>query len=195
MVYFLETARSGNHCLRFLHSRNSNLSIAVAGSFIVTSPRIPAPTGRCNSLHDAVGYEERYKFLIHDRDSIFASHLDDSIRALGVKVLKSAPHAPKMNAICERVIGTVRRECLDWLVPLSESHLRRTLKSWIVHYNCASYYPTSLCAWKIELVLIRIARAGANSVALDTSNEFGGSRLCSAIIGVAPPLLCNNVHL
>jgi hypothetical protein len=41
------------------------------------------------------------------------------------------------NAICERVIGTIRRECLDWLIPLSEYHLRRILKSWIRHYNRA----------------------------------------------------------
>jgi hypothetical protein len=40
-----------------------------------------------------------------------------------------------MNAICERVIGTIRRECLDWLIPLSDSHLRFILKSWIAHYN------------------------------------------------------------
>jgi transposase InsO family protein len=40
-----------------------------------------------------------------------------------------------MNAICERVIGTIRGECLDWLIPLSESHLRLILKSWIAHYN------------------------------------------------------------
>jgi putative transposase len=45
-------------------------------------------------------------------------------------VLKSPPHSPKANAICERVIGTVRRECLDWLIPLSESHLRSILREW-----------------------------------------------------------------
>lgn len=41
----------------------------------------------------------------------------------------------KANAICERVIGTIRRECLDWLIPPSESHLRSTLRMWIPHYN------------------------------------------------------------
>jgi putative transposase len=41
------------------------------------------------------------------------------------------------NAICERIIGTIRRECLDWLIPLSESHLRSILKSWISRYNAA----------------------------------------------------------
>jgi len=59
--------------------------------------------------------------------------LDESIKNLGMTVLKSPPHSPKANAICERVIGTIRRECLDWLIPLSESHLRSILKSWVGH--------------------------------------------------------------
>ena len=50
-------------------------------------------------------------------------------------VFKSPPHSPKANAICERVIGTIRRECLDWLIPLSESHLRSILGAWVGHYN------------------------------------------------------------
>jgi putative transposase len=95
----------------------------------------PSAAWTLQQLRNTVGCEERYKFLLHERDCIFASHLDESIRALGIKVLKSAPRSPKMNAICERVIGTIRRECLDWLIPLSEGHLRSSLKSWIVHYN------------------------------------------------------------
>jgi hypothetical protein len=86
-------------------------------------------------LREVVGYDDRYRFLNHDRDCIFASKLDESIRALGIRVLKLALHSPKMNAICGRVIGTIRLECLDWLIPLSESHLRFILKSWIAHYN------------------------------------------------------------
>jgi transposase InsO family protein len=57
------------------------------------------------------------------------------VKKLGIKVMKSPPRSPLANAICERVIGTIRRECLDWLIPLSESHLRSLLKSWIPHYN------------------------------------------------------------
>jgi putative transposase len=86
-------------------------------------------------LREAVGCEERYEYLLHDRDSIFATHLDESIAKLGVKVLKSPPHSPMANGICERVIGTIRRECLDWLIPRSEAHLRCILKSWVPHYN------------------------------------------------------------
>jgi transposase InsO family protein len=95
----------------------------------------PSAAWTLQQLREAVGYEGRYKFLLHDRDSIFANQLDESIRALGVRVLKSAPHSPKMNAICERVIGTIRRECLDWLIPLSEAQLRQALKEWMRHYN------------------------------------------------------------
>ncbi len=66
-----------------------------------------------------VGNGGGHRYLIHDRDRIFAKHLDDSIRALGVEVLRSPVASPKANAICERVIGTARRECLDWLIPVS----------------------------------------------------------------------------
>jgi hypothetical protein len=68
-----------------------------------------------------------YVFVVIEHGSIFARSLDDSIRNLGLAVLKSPPHSPKANAICERVIGTIRRECLDWLIQLSESHLRSIL--------------------------------------------------------------------
>jgi len=50
-------------------------------------------------------------------------------------VLKSPPNGPKANAICERVIGTIRRECLDLLIPMSELHLRSVLNVRVTHYN------------------------------------------------------------
>ena len=86
-------------------------------------------------LREAVRDGGGHRYLIHDRDRIFAKHLDDSIKALGVEVLRSPVASPKANAICERVIGTVRRECLDWLIPMSEAHLRAILKCWVTHYN------------------------------------------------------------
>lgn len=86
-------------------------------------------------LREVVGLDHSYCYLIHDRDSIFARPVDDSIRALGLAVLKSPPRSPRANAICERVIGTIRRECLDWVIPISERHLRLILKEWVAHYN------------------------------------------------------------
>jgi hypothetical protein len=52
-----------------------------------------------------------------------------------MEVVRSPFASPKANAICERVIGTIRRECLDWLIPISEAHLRAILKEWVAHYN------------------------------------------------------------
>jgi transposase InsO family protein len=95
----------------------------------------PSADWTLQQLREVIGYEDRYRYLIHDRDSIFAKRLDESIKALGLSVLKSPPRAPKANAVCERVIGTIRRECLDWLIPMSEAHLRSILKSWTEHYN------------------------------------------------------------
>ena len=86
-------------------------------------------------LREVVGNGGGHRYLIHDRDRIFAKHLDDSIRALGVEVWRSPVASPKANAICERVIGTARRECLDWLIPVSEAHLRAILRCWVTHYN------------------------------------------------------------
>jgi len=95
----------------------------------------PSADWTLQQLRAVVGEEGRHQYLIHDRDKIFAKRLDDSISALGMKVLRSPVASPKANSICERVIGTIRRECLDWMIPLSEAHLRSILKSWVEHYN------------------------------------------------------------
>jgi putative transposase len=76
-----------------------------------------------------------YRFVIHDRDSIFSSSLDAALRDFGVRAIRTPVRAPKANALCERLIGTIRRECLDYLIPINERHLRLILKEFVVHYN------------------------------------------------------------
>lgn len=95
----------------------------------------PSADWTLQQLREVVGVDCAHRYLLHDRDRIFAKHLDESIKALGVSVLKSPPRSPKANSICERMIGTIRRECLDWLIPISEPHLRAILKIWVEHYN------------------------------------------------------------
>ena len=94
------------------------------------------PTSAMTFRAVVVDEEGAHQYLIDNRDKIFAKHLDDSIRALGIEVLRSPVASPKTNSICERVIGTIRRECLDWVIPLSEAHLRSIVRSWVEHYNC-----------------------------------------------------------
>jgi len=95
----------------------------------------PSAAWTLQQMREVIADTNGYGYLLHDRDSIFAKHLDDSIRALGLGVLRSLFASPKANSICERVIGTIRRECLDWVIPLSEPHLRSILHEWVSHYN------------------------------------------------------------
>ena len=86
-------------------------------------------------LREAIPTDHTYRFLIHDRDTIFSRDLDQRVRHLGLRVLKTPPQRPQANALCERLLGTLRRECLDFLIPLTEHHLRRLLREWVRHYN------------------------------------------------------------
>jgi transposase InsO family protein len=86
-------------------------------------------------FREAFPSDHNYRFLIHDRDSIFSTEVDEELKSFGLTVLRTPVQAPKANAFCERLIGTVRRECLDYVIPLSEKHLRKTLREWVAHYN------------------------------------------------------------
>jgi AraC-like DNA-binding protein len=70
-----------------------------------------------------------------DRDNIFSKELDRSITRLGIDVIETPYRNPQANSICERVIGSMRRECLDYMIPLNETHLRKIVKEWVAHYN------------------------------------------------------------
>jgi putative transposase len=73
--------------------------------------------------------------VIHDRDSIYSEGVDGTLAAMGLTVLKTPVRAPQANAFCERLVGTIRRECLDFMIPLNERHLRAVLNEWVTHYN------------------------------------------------------------
>ncbi|MEV4176344.1 integrase core domain-containing protein [Nonomuraea sp. NPDC049709] len=77
------------------------------------------------------------KFLIRDRAGQFTDAFDTVFADAGLRVLKSPPQAPRANAHCERMIGTLRRELLDRTLILNEQHLRRTLTRYLEHYNSA----------------------------------------------------------
>jgi putative transposase len=79
--------------------------------------------------------DQPQRFVIHDRDSIYSSAVDGALAAMGLTVVKTPVRCPQANAFCERLIGTVRRECLDWLIVLNEQHLRAVLGEWVPHYN------------------------------------------------------------
>ncbi|MEV4364390.1 integrase core domain-containing protein [Nonomuraea sp. NPDC049625] len=75
------------------------------------------------------------RFLIHDRDPLFTSAFREVFTAEGLRAITALPRTPRMNAICARVIGTLRRELLDGILILSERHLTFVLREYLIHYN------------------------------------------------------------
>jgi transposase InsO family protein len=86
-------------------------------------------------FREAIPTDHMYRILIHDRDAIFSKAVDQCVSHMRLRVIKTPVRAPLANSICERVIGTLRRECLDFVIALNERHLYRILKEWTAHYN------------------------------------------------------------
>jgi transposase InsO family protein len=77
----------------------------------------------------------RFRFLIRDRDAKYTRDFDAVFASEDIDVIKTPVRAPKANAIAERFVGTVRRECLDWLIILNRRHLEHVLREFVDHYN------------------------------------------------------------
>lgn len=90
-----------------------------------------------NFLMDLGQLPTSVKFLIRDRAGQFTACFDAVFTAAGITILASPPRAPRANAICERMIGTLRREVFDRLLIVNEHHLRRVLTEYLRHYNAA----------------------------------------------------------
>jgi transposase InsO family protein len=130
---------------RLLRSSDSHFSdaLCVCGHGTCFMPRIlhinvtahPTAAWTLQQLREAIPSDDTYRFILHDRDAIFSTGLDASLARLGLEVIATPVRSPQANSLCERLIGTLRRECMDWIIPLSEEHLRKILWSWLPHYN------------------------------------------------------------
>jgi transposase InsO family protein len=81
----------------------------------------------------ADGSEPRY--LLRDRDGIYGSWFQQRVSNMGIRQILISPRSPWQNPYAERVIGSFRRECLNHVIVLSESHLRRVLRGYVAYYN------------------------------------------------------------
>jgi putative transposase len=95
----------------------------------------PTAAWTIQPFRDGVPPDAPYRLIVHDRDAIFAPAVDDALRSMSLSVLRTPPRVPQANAHCERFIGTVRRECLNCIIPLNERHLRHALSEWMAHFN------------------------------------------------------------
>jgi putative transposase len=95
-----------------------------------------------NVLMDLGQRAASVKFLIRDRAGKFTESFDAVFTADGIRILPSPPRAPRANAVCERIIGTLRREFLDRLLIVNEHHLLRVVTDYLIHYNTARPHRT-----------------------------------------------------
>src|SRR5438094_654400 len=98
-----------------------------------------APTAQwtAQQLVEAFPWETAPRYLLRDRDAVYGMVFSSRVQALGIREVKAAPRSPWQNPYVERLIGTLRRECLDHVVVLNETHLRRLLRDYLIYYHSA----------------------------------------------------------
>jgi putative transposase len=98
-----------------------------------------APTAQwtAQQLVEAFPWDTAPRYLLRDRDAVYGAVFSGRVRSLGIHEGKIAPQSPWQNPYVERLIGTLRRECLDHVVVLNETHLRRLLREYLIYYHGA----------------------------------------------------------
>ena len=108
--------------------------------FNVTAHPTAEWTGQ--QLREAFPFEQVPRYLLRDRDGIFGTGFTKEVRNLGIKEVLSAPRSPWQRAYIERVIGSIRRECIDHVIVLNEASLYRHLKSYTAYYHESRTHPS-----------------------------------------------------
>jgi transposase InsO family protein len=99
--------------------------------------RQPTDAWVAQQLREATPFGDRPGYLIHDNDGKFGSQFAAVADGSDIEILLTPVEAPRANAICERFIGSVRRECLDHVLILGERHLHRVMKEYVAYFNYA----------------------------------------------------------
>jgi transposase InsO family protein len=97
--------------------------------------RHPTAEWIARQITEAFPWNEVPRYLIRDRDRIFGAIVARRLRAMGIRDKPIAPSSPWQNGFAERLIGSIRRECVDHLIVLGEAHLHRVLRSYAQYYN------------------------------------------------------------
>ena len=95
----------------------------------------PTAEWTAQQLREAFPFDQVPRYLLRDRDRIFRDEFTKEVKAMGIKEVLSTPRSPWQRAYVERVIGTIRRECLDHVIVLNEASLYRHMKSFLAYYH------------------------------------------------------------
>ena len=110
-----------------------------------------------NQITEACGWEQAPRYLIRDRDGAYGEVFIRRLRSMGIRDRPTSPRSPWQNGYAERLIGSIRRECLDHVIVFSERHLRHLLLCYMKYYNGAR---THLSLAKDAPVSRAVDRAG-----------------------------------
>jgi transposase InsO family protein len=97
----------------------------------------PAGQWTAQQMVEAFPWDEAPRYLLRDRDKVYDTRLRRRVRSLGIEEVLAAPRSPWQNPYVERLIGSVRRDCLDHVIVLNERHLKRLLRSYFSYYHVA----------------------------------------------------------
>jgi transposase InsO family protein len=103
----------------------------------VGATRHPTDAWIAQQLREATPFGVRPRYLIRDNDSKYGSQMARVAATSRIEILRTPVRAPRANAMCERFLGSVRRECLDHLLILHERHLGRVLQDYVTYFNRA----------------------------------------------------------
>ena len=95
----------------------------------------PSAAWTAQQIIEAFPFDEAPRYLIRDRDAIYGVHFRNRVKGMRIEEVVTAPRSPWQNPYAERVIGSIRRECLDHMIVINEAHLRRILASYFKYYH------------------------------------------------------------
>jgi putative transposase len=97
--------------------------------------RNPTAGWLARQVTEAFPWDTAPRYLLHDRDASYGAEFRRQVDAMGITEVVTASRSPRQNAFVERVISSLRRECLDYIVIFNERHLRRVLSTYIDYYQ------------------------------------------------------------
>jgi len=95
----------------------------------------PTAEWTAQQIAEAFPFDTAPRYLLRDRDSIYAARFRSRVKSLGIEEVPTAPRSPWQNPYVERIIGSIRRECLNHVIIFNERHLRQVLKAYVTYYH------------------------------------------------------------
>ena len=100
----------------------------------------PGATWTAQQIAEAFPWDTAPRYLLRDRDGVYGQQFTGRVDHMGIKEVKIVPRSPWQNPFEARLVGTLRRDCIDHVIVLGENHLRRILRDYVVYYhNCRTH--------------------------------------------------------